>query len=66
MQPHTAGRGHLKIVSFLHENRTEDCTTQAMDCAARRGHLDVVMFLHENRNKGCTIVVMDLAAANGP
>ncbi len=39
--------GHLDIVKFLHENRSEGCTTWAMDYASRFGYLEVVKFLHE-------------------
>ena len=46
--------GHLEVVNFLHENRTEGCTERAMNWAAENGHLDVVKFLHENRTEGCT------------
>ena len=60
-----AKKGHLEIVKWLHENRTEGCTTAAMNCAARNGHLEVVKWLHENRTEGCTEWAMDLAAENG-
>ncbi|EGG22296.1 hypothetical protein DFA_04414 [Cavenderia fasciculata] len=39
---------------FLHFNRTEGATTDAMDRAAENGHFDVVQFLHFNRSEGCT------------
>ncbi|RKO92395.1 hypothetical protein BDK51DRAFT_41565 [Blyttiomyces helicus] len=51
--------GHLDVVRFHHERRTEGCTTQAMDEAAHGGHLDVVCFLHEHRSEGCTILAMN-------
>jgi|SRR5215217_1642274 len=45
-----AYNGHLEVVKWLHENRTEGwCTKDAMDCAARGGHLEIVKWLHENR-----------------
>jgi hypothetical protein len=44
--------GHLDVVKWLHENRTEGCTTYAMDWASRNGHLNVVKWLHENRTEG--------------
>ncbi|ATE82274.1 Ankyrin repeat domain containing protein [Pandoravirus salinus] len=50
----TAGNGHLDVVKFLHDHRTEGCTTDAMNDAAAFGHLDVVKFLHANRSEGCT------------
>ena len=46
--------GHLEVVKWLHENRTEGCSKCAMDWAAKNGHLDVVKFLHENRTEGCS------------
>jgi len=64
-----AENGHLEIVKWLHENRTEGCTTNAMNSAARNGHLEMVQWLHamhtENRNEGCTVDTMNLAAMNG-
>ncbi len=48
----SAERGHLAVVEWLHENRTEGCTTDAMDGAASAGHLDVVKWIHENRTEG--------------
>jgi hypothetical protein len=38
--------GHLKVVEFLHYNRTEGCTTKAMDYASKNGHLKVIEFFH--------------------
>lgn len=60
-----AGGGHLAVVKWLHDNRSEGCTTDAMDEAARNGHLDVVRWLHENRSEGCTTWAMDRAALRG-
>ena len=40
---------HLEVVQFLHMYRTEGCTKNAMDYAAREGHMDVVEFLHQHR-----------------
>ena len=50
---------------FLHENRTEGCTTAAMDWASECEHLNIIQFLHENRTEGCTTRAMDFAARNG-
>ena len=44
--------GSLVSVKFLHANRKNGCTTDAMNFAARHGHLEVVKFLHENRGMG--------------
>ena len=60
-----AGHGHLDVVKFLHENRTEGCTTWAMNSAAEDGHLEIVKFLHENRTEGCTENATDFAEMNG-
>eukprot|EP01133_Synstelium_polycarpum_P016672 gene16672-19813_t len=49
-----AAHGHLAVVQYLHEQRTEGCTPNAMNLAAGSGHLDVVMFLHQHRSEGCT------------
>ncbi|KAF0692331.1 Aste57867_16588 [Aphanomyces stellatus] len=53
-----AGQGHLEVVQFLHENRTEGCTTLAMDNAARRGQLHVLRYLHTHRSEGTSSNVM--------
>uniref|UniRef100_A0A7S3Y0I1 Uncharacterized protein n=1 Tax=Heterosigma akashiwo TaxID=2829 RepID=A0A7S3Y0I1_HETAK len=49
----------------MHANRSEGCTTDAMDGAAWNGHLSVVEWLHANRSEGCTTDAMDGAAWNG-
>ncbi|WBR14811.1 Ankyrin repeat protein [Pandoravirus kuranda] len=51
--------GRLGSVRWLHEHRTEGCTTEATDWAAINGHRDVVVYLHENRPEGCTIRALD-------
>jgi len=60
-----ASYGHLEIVKWLHENRTEGCTTYAMDWAAYNGHLETVKWLHENRTEGCTKYAINNATNNG-
>ncbi|KAG4049431.1 hypothetical protein PC123_g15276, partial [Phytophthora cactorum] len=50
---------------WLHETRSEGCTTAAMDGAANEGHLEAVKWLHLNRSEGCTSAAMDGAAASG-
>ncbi|CAK4200159.1 unnamed protein product [Aphanomyces euteiches] len=62
---HAAQGGHLDVVQFLHEHRTEGCTEYAMDAAAERGHLEVVRWLHEHRDEGCSTDAMTYAARNG-
>ncbi|GMF61717.1 unnamed protein product [Phytophthora fragariaefolia] len=57
--------GRLDMVRWIHENRSEPCSTEAMDYAAGKGHLEVARFLHENRSEGCTKHAMSSAAANG-
>ncbi|EGZ11588.1 hypothetical protein PHYSODRAFT_336109 [Phytophthora sojae] len=51
--------------TWLHENRPEGCTTDAIDGAASWGHLDVVKWLHEHTNEGCTAEAMNGAAEGG-
>lgn len=60
-----AKNGHLDDVRFLHEHRSEGCTTDAMDGAAANGHLEIVRFLHRHRAEGCTAKAMESAAENG-
>ncbi|EGG22235.1 hypothetical protein DFA_04353 [Cavenderia fasciculata] len=50
---------------FLHFNRTEVCTTDAMDFAAGNGYFEMVKFLHEHRSEGATTKAMNWAARNG-
>lgn len=47
--------GHLDVVRWLHPNRTEGCTANAMNWAAANGHSDVVKWLRENRAELCTM-----------
>ncbi|KAJ3327262.1 hypothetical protein HDU76_012123 [Blyttiomyces sp. JEL0837] len=47
-------RGYLEIAKYLHRNRKEGCTINAMDWAAGNSYYEVVKFLHENRTEGCT------------
>jgi hypothetical protein len=35
----------MDIIKWLHKNRTEGCTSDAMDWAADNGHLEIVRFL---------------------
>jgi hypothetical protein len=40
-----AGNGYLEIVEWLHKNRKEGCTTDAMDFAAKYGKFEIVEYL---------------------
>lgn len=59
-----AAQGHLEMVRWLHQNRGEGATVDALDLAATFGRLEVVKWLHENRDEGCTTRAMDGAARN--
>jgi hypothetical protein len=56
-----AGNGHLEMVQWLHFNRTEGCTTSAMNLAVENSHLEVIKWLHFNRPEGCTTIAMTIA-----
>ncbi|KAL3662041.1 hypothetical protein V7S43_012848 [Phytophthora oleae] len=58
-------QNQLAIVQWLHSNRTEGCTTRAMDGAAANGNLEMLQWLHHNTEAGCTNNAMKDAAANG-
>lgn len=60
-----AGEGHLGIVKFLHEKRTEGCTERAMDFAAWNGFYEMVEWLHEKRTEGCTELAIIKASQYG-
>lgn len=59
-----AKNGHVDVVRWLHENKKEGCTTQAMegcttvamDLAAQYGHLGVLRFLSQNWSEDCSNV----------
>ncbi|TMW66621.1 hypothetical protein Poli38472_014597 [Pythium oligandrum] len=52
-------------VGLSRSNRTEGCSVNAMDGAARNGHLAVVQWLFANRKEGFTPGAMDSAAEHG-
>ena len=52
-----ASKGHLEVVKYLHLNRSEGCSTYAMDWAANEGHLEIVKYLHLNRSEGCNFAL---------
>lgn len=54
-----------QVLKFLHENRREGCTTDAVDNAASGAHLDILKFLTSNRAEGGTVYAMTLAAWHG-
>ena len=62
-----AENGHMDVVKWLHENRREGCTTDAMKWAAGNGRLDILKWLYERkpRKDGCTGDAMIEAAKNG-
>jgi hypothetical protein len=60
-----AQAGHLEVLIWLHINRAEGCTTNAMESAALCGHLEIVKWLHTNRTEGCTTHAMGKAADHG-
>ncbi|GAM20433.1 hypothetical protein SAMD00019534_036080 [Acytostelium subglobosum LB1] len=55
-----ARNGHLGTVRYLHEQRTEGCSSWAIVGAAENGYLEVVRFLHQNRTED-----LDLSTAFG-
>ncbi|TYZ65962.1 hypothetical protein PybrP1_010958 [[Pythium] brassicae (nom. inval.)] len=58
--------GHLDIVRFLHENRTEGCSEDTLSLAAQNLHLDVVKFLREHYPQlQCCSSALDRVAAKG-
>jgi hypothetical protein len=59
--------GHLEVVKWLHQNREEGCTGNAMWWAAKGGHLHVLQWLAENRREGMrpNSNSIDWAASNG-
>ena len=48
-----AKNGHLEVIIWLHENRTEGCTSNAMVYAAGNGHFEIVKWLFQNRLNEC-------------
>ncbi|CAI5744007.1 unnamed protein product [Peronospora destructor] len=60
-----AAGGHIDVVQWLHKNRTEGCTTEAIDTAAAGGHLATFQWLWSNRTEGCTTAAIDFAIFNG-
>ena len=59
-----AENGHLKVIKWLHTNRSEGCTVDAMNWAASTGQLEVIKWLHINRSEGCIASAINRAAIN--
>lgn len=47
-----AKTGHLDVVRFLHENRSEGCTGMVLYETLRHNHTQVAKFLRANRADG--------------
>ena len=45
-----AGAGHLPIVEWLHNNRTEGRSYRALEWARAHGHTNIVEWLQKNTN----------------
>ncbi|GMF40850.1 unnamed protein product [Phytophthora fragariaefolia] len=58
-----AARGRLDIMQWLHDNRSEGCSTEACMAAAANGSLKVVKWLHELYPEVCRPVEAMTAAA---
>ncbi|KAL3895786.1 MAG: hypothetical protein SGCHY_004487 [Lobulomycetales sp.] len=56
--------GFLELVQFLHYNRSEGATSDAIDWASKYGHQDVVLFLLEN-GYPCSQRALEYAARKG-
>jgi hypothetical protein len=54
----------MELLKWLLANTDEDCTTYAMDFAARYGHLAVLEYLH-GEGRTCTNTAADWAAMEG-
>ncbi|EGZ18343.1 hypothetical protein PHYSODRAFT_499139, partial [Phytophthora sojae] len=60
-----AARGRLDIMQWLHDTRSEGCSTEACMAAATNGYLEVVKWLHELYPDFCRPVeAMTVAAEN--
>ncbi|RHY60474.1 hypothetical protein DYB30_003024 [Aphanomyces astaci] len=64
---YAAADGRLAVAMYLSEalGTDDECSTRAMDGAARNGHLAMVQYLHHKRHDGCTTGAMDWAAGYG-
>ncbi|EGG22224.1 hypothetical protein DFA_04342 [Cavenderia fasciculata] len=57
--------GKLSIVKYLHFNRSEGCSPEAMVGALMNGHLEVVRFLLDHRPESYTNAAMTKACGSG-
>ncbi|EFA75089.1 hypothetical protein PPL_11163 [Heterostelium album PN500] len=57
--------GDMESLMFLHYNRTEGCSTRALDAACANGYMHIVLWLHNHRTEGCSTDAIDQAAGNG-
>jgi len=46
-----AWNGHLEVVKWLHTNRLEGCTVDAMNWAAAHGHLEIMKWRVPEKRK---------------
>ncbi|EQC29733.1 hypothetical protein SDRG_12505 [Saprolegnia diclina VS20] len=53
-----AMNGHLDVVIFLHEARTEGCTNAAVTTAVRNGHAPIVFFLLQHGYEHTDMVLL--------
>ncbi|EGG18674.1 hypothetical protein DFA_04170 [Cavenderia fasciculata] len=60
-----AAVGHLEIVQYLHQNRTEGCTLSAIEKAAEYNHLNIIKFLYLNKSEESIEKALDQAIVNG-
>ncbi|EFA75839.1 hypothetical protein PPL_10894 [Heterostelium album PN500] len=58
-------RCNLDIVKFLHYNRSEGCSIDAMNNAIGYGQTETVKFLYENRTEGYSDESVEFAAIEG-
>lgn len=49
-----AASGSLELVKWLHKNRKQECSDDAMSRAAYRSHIDIVQWLQNNREEYCS------------
>jgi hypothetical protein len=60
-----AAKGRLDIVQFLHENRREGCSFDAMENAISYGKLEVATWLHSNMELDSAPILMSFVAGEG-